>query len=142
MSRKTDLLAMMSAVRPDWLEPPADPGRLERLRARAMSEPRPVLAPTRAPGRRLRYGGAIVAAAALVAGLMVVTHPTDQDTAPPSARRTLLAAATTLQESGTATGRYWTADLSTYTTVDYLGDTGAEPPPPTAKPLYRYSSTC
>ncbi|TYB40782.1 hypothetical protein, partial [Actinomadura chibensis] len=95
MSRKTDLLAMMSAVRPDWLEPPADPERLERLRARAMSEPRPALAPTRAPGRRLRYGGAIVAAAALVAGLMVVTHPTDQDTAPPSARRTLLAAATT-----------------------------------------------
>ncbi|MBO2462654.1 hypothetical protein [Actinomadura violacea] len=144
MSRKTDLLATMAAVRPDRLDPPADPGRLERIRALAMSkpEPEPGRVPARAPRRRIRYGGTTVAAAALVAGLIVVARPTGQDTDPPSARRTLLAAATTLQEGDTAAGRYWTADLSTYTTASYLGDTAAKPPPPTAKPLYRFSSTC
>jgi hypothetical protein len=146
MSRTTDLLATMAAVRPDRLDPPADPGRLERVRARAMSEPGPGPTPTRVParalGRRVRYGGAIVAAAALVAGLIVVARPGGQDTGPSSARRTLLVAAATLQETGRATGRYWTADLSSVTTAARLADTAAGPPPPTAKPLYRYTTTC
>ncbi|MGI5170221.1 hypothetical protein ACQEU3_38295 [Spirillospora sp. CA-253888] len=142
MSRKTDLLATMSAIRPDRLDPPADPGRLERIRARAIAGPERGRVPARALRRRIRYGGAAVVTAALVAGLFVVVRPTGQDTGPPSARLTLLAAATTLQEGDTATGRYWTADLSSYTTASYLGDTAAGPPPPNAKPLYSYSSTC
>lgn len=142
MSRTTDLLATMAAVRPDRLDPPTDPGRLERVRARAMSEPEPARAPARVLGRRVRYGGAIVAAAALVAGLIVMARPSGPDTGPPSARRALLVAATTLQEADTATGRYWTADLSSVTTATYLGGTAAGPPPGTAKPLYRYTSTC
>ncbi|MFI0484415.1 hypothetical protein [Actinomadura sp. 9N215] len=152
MSRKTDLLAVMSAVRPEQLDPPDDPGRLERFRAAALSgtESPP-------PGRRrrlgvrhgvrhgggrrrgVRYAVAGAMAGVLVISLIIVTRPGDRQ---PSARQTLLAAATTLGRGVSATGRYWTADLSSYITVAYVGDTPTGPPPPTAKPLYRYSSTC
>jgi hypothetical protein len=147
MSRKTDLLAVMSAARPEQLEPPADPRRLERFRTAAVSG----AAPRRQPrgnrtggrfGRPAGYGPAIAVAAALLAGLVIVTSPADPKPTQLSAQQTLLAAATALGADSTATGRYWTADLSTHTTVSYAGDTAAGPPPPTAAPLYRYSSTC
>ncbi|QXJ23802.1 CU044_5270 family protein [Actinomadura graeca] len=140
MSRKTDLLTAMSGVRPDELDPPADPGRLERFRAVAAASEARADRPTQKPRpgvrfpRPARYSVA-AATAALVAGLVAVTHPADHEPAPPSARRTLLAAATALETAG-GTGRYWTADLSTRTIVGHVGD------PPAANPLYRYTSTC
>ncbi|WP_207400478.1 hypothetical protein [Actinomadura roseirufa] len=145
MSRKTDLLAAMAAVRPDRLEPPDDPGRLARFRAIAASGESPRRrARTLRPGvgflRPNRYTVVVTGAAALVAGALVVARPTDHEPEPPSARRTLLAAATALRDGSTRTGRYWTADLSTSTTVDYVGETANGLPGTT--PLYRYSSTC
>ncbi|WP_067459869.1 hypothetical protein [Actinomadura macra] len=142
MSRKTDLLAALSDIRPDQLDPPADSGRLERFRAIAASG-----VPPRRRARRhrsgvrvprpTRYTVAITAAAALVAGLVTVPRLAGDE---PSARQVLLAAATALGNSSSDTGRYWTADLSTYTTASYVGDTPAGAS--TARPLYRYESTC
>jgi hypothetical protein len=84
----------------------------------------------------------IAVAGVLVAGLAVMAVPADRWSAQPSARQTLLSAATRLNAGSTRTGRYWTVDLSTRTTVSSFGDAAAGPPPPAAAPRYRYTSTC
>ncbi|WP_141578911.1 hypothetical protein [Actinomadura sp. WMMA1423] len=151
MTRKTDLLEAMAAARPDRLDPPADPGRLERLRAVATAEAEPSgQAPRGAPrhrpgfglGRPGRFAAAACAAVSLAAGLFVLTRQSGGEPAPSPARSTLLAAASTLEAGSPAPGRYWTAEFSGYSLAGFMPGPEAGPPPPTAQILYRFSSTC